>query len=504
MDSILINGQWQETQAERKFQAIDPRSSKHTGDSYPVSGWNDCDSALEAAKNAALELEEVPSSKIADFLECYAKNLELNAEEICNMASLETGLPLQPRLLDVEMPRTTNQLRQAAQASRQDCWRNVVHDEDRNIHSGLGPIGPVLIFGPNNFPLAFNAISGGDFASAIAAGNPVIAKAHPSQPGTSHLLAKQAAAALHETGLPAGMVQMIFDTEPANGLRMVADERLGAVAFTGSRPGGMALKNEADRVGKPIYLEMSSVNPVFLLGSALKRNGDMIDEASGSCLLGAGQFCTCPNLIVVQAGADADTFLNGMTQAFESKPAGTLLSRGVLQSMEKSVKRLREAGVKVMAGGEPVDGDAVQFSNTLLHSSADNFLANPGECQTEAFGPCTLIVTCQDSDQMLQVASSIEGSLTAVVYGEPNDELTGPLTRALRRIAGRVLHNQMPTGVAVSPAMNHGGPFPATGHPGFTAVGIPASMKRFAKLDCYENVSQDFLPAYLQTSSTTE
>jgi NADP-dependent aldehyde dehydrogenase len=498
MNSVLINGGWQQTSAESTFHAVDPRSSNNVGDAYPVSGWDDCDVALESAKRAAEEMEELSGEQISDFLQCYSKNLHNNAKTICEMASLETGLPLQPRLLDVEMPRTIGQLQQAAEASRSNGWRSVVHDEGRNIHSALGPIGPVLIFGPNNFPLAFNAVSGGDFAAAIAAGNPVIAKAHPSQPGTSHLLAEQAFAAVQETKMPLSTVQMLFDTGSENGLRMVSDSRLGAAAFTGSRKAGMALKKQADGSGKPIYLEMSSVNPVFLLDSALARGADMVEELAGSCLLGAGQFCTCPNLVVVQSGDKANKFLEGMVEAFSSKPVGILLSAGVLRSLVGSVEKLRATGVKVMAGGESIKGDAVKFANTLMHISAKGFLANSTDCQTEAFGPCSLIVTCEDHDQMMQVASSIEGSLTASVYGDASDKLTGSLTRVLRRIAGRVLHNQMPTGVAVSSAMNHGGPFPATGHPGFTAVGIPASLKRFAKLDCYENVPREFLPSYLQ------
>ena len=175
------------------------------------------------------------------------------------------------------------------------------------IYSCLGPIGPVLVFGPNNFPLAYNAISGGDFAAAIAAGNPVIAKAHPDHPMTSYLLAAQAQVAADATAMPSGTVQMIYDIAPVNGLRMVADHRVAAIGFTGSRPGGLKLKAAADAAGKPIYLEMSSVNPVFLLPEALERDG-IVDEVSTSCLAGGGQFCTCPNLIVVEKGDVASRF----------------------------------------------------------------------------------------------------------------------------------------------------------------------------------------------------
>jgi NADP-dependent aldehyde dehydrogenase len=482
------------------FRAVDPKTGEPFGAPFPTSQWEDCDGALNAARDAAIEMEGLAASGRAAFLEAYAAGLETNAKSICEVAAQETGLPLQPRLLDIEMPRTIDQLRQAADAARSESWRQPEHDRERNIHSALGPIGPVFVLGPNNFPLAFNAISGGDFAAAIAAGNPVIGKAHPSHPGTSRLLYEQAVAAASQTGLPAAAVQMLYEMPAECGLKMAADPRLGAVAFTGSRRAGMALKKEADQVGKPIYLEMSSVNPVFLLGSAIARGADLVDEVATSCLVGAGQFCTCPNLIVMSNEKSATDFVAALKSAFESRPTGVLLSETVLQSLASSVTRLRSAGAELLTGGEPQPGTGYSFANTLMRVAGTDFLQRPLELQTEAFGPATLIVTCSDDESLLKVAAAIEGSLTAAIFGDQSqDRLVISLTRIARRFAGRVLHNRMPTGVAVSPAMNHGGPFPATGHPGFTAVGIPASLRRFAKLDCFENVPTALLPTYLQS-----
>lgn len=497
MNSVLINGHWQPSDSSGTIQAIDPTQRSAVGEEYPTSQWTDCDAVMDAAVVAASLMEDLSGDDLARFLQAYADNLENCAASICKMAQLETGLALNPRLLDVEMPRTINQLRQAAAAAKDHSWRNPIHDHENNIHSCLTPIGPVLVFGPNNFPLAFNAVAGGDFASAIAAGNPVIAKAHPSQPGTSKLLAEQALDAAQRTGMPDGIVQMLYDVDLNDGLKMVGDPRVAAVAFTGSRPGGTALKAVADKVGKPIYLEMSSVNPVFLLQSALDSDATLADQASASCLLGVGQFCTCPNLIVAPKGAKADQLLNSMQAAFQAAPVGTLLSEGVLSALKSNIPTLIRAGAQVVAGGAEVESDGFSFANTLMMVESKAFLENADALQTEAFGPATLVVMCDDSD-LMAVASRIEGSLTATVYGPPDDPLMLALTKILRKTAGRILHNKMPTGVAVSPAMNHGGPFPATGHPRFTAVGIPASLERFAKLTCFDNVAPNFMPDCLR------
>jgi NADP-dependent aldehyde dehydrogenase len=363
----------------------------------------------------------------------------------------------------------------------------------------------VAVFGPNNFPLAFNGIAGGDFAAAIAAGNPVIAKAHTSHPRTSQLMAQEARRAAGDVGLPAGTVQMLYKTPRQEGLRLVSDPRLAAAAFTGSRPGGLALKAAADAVGKPIYLEMSSVNPVFLLpGAVAERRADLVNELAGSCLLGCGQFCTCPNAFVLFGGDSAESFIADLATQFASRPAGALLSEHVLETLATSIRRLREAGAELVAGGEAVEGPAYSYQNTLLRVPGRTFLKNPDRLQTEAFGNATLAIVVDDIEQACAVAEQIEGSLTASLYSArdgADDQSYNRLAPILRRRAGRLLNDKMPTGVTVSPAMNHGGPFPATGHPGFTAVGIPASMRRFAMLECYDNVRPHWLPAWLQDAS---
>ncbi|HEY7689223.1 MAG TPA: aldehyde dehydrogenase family protein [Dongiaceae bacterium] len=409
---------------------------------------------------------------------------------------------MKPRLADVEMPRTINQLKLSAAATREGSWRLATIDTATNIRSCYGPLGPVLVMGPNNFPLAFNGISGGDFAAALAAGNPVIAKAHPSHPRTSQLMAQQAHEAARAAGLPAGAVQMIYKMPRAEGERMMGDPRLASAGFTGSRPAGMALKKVADAAGKPIYLEMSSVNPVFMLPGAVKqRRSELVGELVGSCLMGSGQFCTSPNLFVLFTGADAEAFISEMKTQLESKPVAPLLSEGVRETLADAVASLQNGGAQLLTGGKAADGAAIAYQNTLLRVAGKKFLDNPHGLQTEAFGNATLAVVVDNVEQGKDVARQIEGSLTGCLYSAADgadDKLYNEIAPILRRRVGRLLNDKMPTGVAVSPAMNHGGPFPATGHPGFTAVGIPASIRRFAMLECYDAVRPERLPPWLQ------
>lgn len=504
-EPVLIGGQWRPAKQADTFRATNPANGEPLPHEFPISSWADCDAALAAAAAAAAELETLPAERVAEFLEEYADGLATSAENICAQAELETALPVKPRLLDVEMPRTVNQLRLAAAAARDGSWRLATIDRASNIRSCYAPLGPVAVFGPNNFPLAFNAISGGDFAAAIAAGNPVIAKAHPSHPRTTQLMAQEAHRASQEVGLPTGTVQMLYKTARHDGIRLLSDPRLAAAGFTGSRPAALALKAAADAVGKPIYLEMSSVNPVvFLPGALAERRADLVNELAGSCLLGTGQFCTCPNLFVLFGGDGAEAFIAELKSQFDSRPAGTLLSNHVLETLENAVTTLREAGAELVAGGRPSGGPGYHYRNTLLRVSGKTFLKAADRLQTEAFGNATLAVVVDDTDQACAVAGRLEGSLTGSLYSATDgrdDSLYAAVAPILRRRVGRLLNDKMPTGVAVSPAMNHGGPFPATGHPGFTAVGIPGSIRRFAMLQCFDNVRPQRLPTCLQDAS---
>lgn len=499
--NTLIAGRWRPARLSGTFRTENP-ATRETLDEYPISTWEDIDEALAAAADAFEQLRRTPAERIAAFLEAFASRIEARKDEIVRMANQETALAISPRLADNELPRTTGQLRLAATAAREGSWSLPTIDKKNNIRSRLEPIGPVAVFGPNNFPLAFNSASGGDFAAAIAAGNPVIAKANTSHPGTTRLLAEEAFAEVQDTQLPPATVQLLYRTSHEDGERLVSDHRLGATGYTGSRGAGLKLKAAADRAGKPIYLELSSVNPVVILPGALsERADDIAGQFAASCLMGTGQFCTNPGLVILIAGDATERFLEQITEKFKATPAGTLLSASVAKSLEQGIATLVQAGAHTLVGGKGGTGAGYSHPNTLLRASGRRFLAAPEKLQTEAFGNASLAIVAEDLNEACQVIERLEGNLTGCIYSDTHgsdDEAYDEIAPRLRLKVGRLLNDKMPTGVAVSSAMNHGGPYPATGHPGFTAVGIPAAMRRFAMLACYDNVRQERLPPVLR------
>ena len=489
------------------FQVDNPAKREPLPEQYPISSWRDCDAALSAAAAAYLQLRTLPAEQIAKFIERFADRVTDSAPAICQRAHLESGYPIAPRLAEVEMPRTINQVRLAAAAVREGSWALPTIDTKANLRSCLGPIGPVCVFGPNNFPLAYGSASGGDFASAIAAGNPVIAKASTSSPGTSKLFAEQAHAAALETGLPSGTIQLLYRTGHAEGEKLISDHRVAATGYTGSRPAGLKLKAAADAAGKLIYLELSSINPVVILPGALKeRAGDVASQFLQSCLMAMGQFCTNPGLVLLMASAETEAFIADLVKRFAAAPVGTLLSQAVEKSLSASVTALQKAGAELLVGGTVGGGTGYSYPNTLLRTSGAKFLANPAALQTEAFGNSSLLVVGKNLDEVLAVIDALEGNLTGSIYSDQqgsDDETYRRIEPHLRQQVGRLLNDAMPTGVAVSAAMNHGGPYPATSHPGFTAVGVPASLRRFAALHSYDRVRPGRLPPLLSDKNLT-
>ncbi|MCA9263298.1 MAG: aldehyde dehydrogenase (NADP(+)) [Planctomycetales bacterium] len=504
---VYIDGQWRPADATSTFRAFNPQTREALPDQYPVSSWADCEAALSAAYCAAEGLRGLPGDRIARFLESMADKIETRAEELVDMAHAETALPRAPRLADAELPRTTGQLRLAAAAARDGSWSSACIDTQAGIRSYLAPLGPVCVFGPNNFPFAFGSLSGGDFAAAIAAGNPVIGKANSSHPGTTRIFAEIAAEAEKETEMPTATVQLLYRTAHEDGERMVADPRVGATGYTGSRHAGLRLKAAADAAGNPIYLELSSVNPVVILPGALRERGDaLVTEFAGSCLMGTGQFCTNPGLVLLLKGDLSDTFITSVAQQFAAAPSGTLLSAGVEKSLRSALDQLVSAGAKVVGGGadQATNNDGYSVANTVLRVTGSQFVANPMALQAEAFGNATLFVVADDVTQLRDAIDRLEGNLTGCIYSDTqgaDDQDYDAIVDHLRTRVGRLLNDKMPTGVAVSAAMNHGGPYPATGHPGFTAVGIPASLHRFAMLQCFDNVRPHRLPTVLRDAN---
>ncbi len=502
---ILCDGEWITSSGTNTFQAVNPSTEQPMPQTFPVSPWEEIDRVLAVAAATAKKMRGWPGSRFAEFLEVYADEIEARADLLVETAHQETGLPVSPRLKDAELPRTTNQIRLAAGAARDESWRVPTIDTGSGIRSMFGALGPVVVFGPNNFPYAYNGIAGGDFAAAIAAGNPVIAKGHPSHPETTRIFAEAAMAAIQKTGMPTGLVQLIYRTSHEDGLKLVSDPRIGGVGYTGARQTGLRLKAAADAAGKPVYLELSSINPVFMLPGALKERMEAIAEDFRiSCLMGAGQFCTNPGLVVIPAGDLGEAFMEEVASRFEKAGSGTMLSEGVRRNFLAAVNTLKEAGAAVVTGGAAGGGTGVCVQNTLLRADAETFLKNPHALQTEAFGNGSLMITAQSTEQMAEIAELLEGILPGSIYSDSrgtDDADALQIEKVLRTKVGRLLNDKMPTGVAVVSSMNHGGPFPATGHPGFTAVGVPGSVTRFGMLQSYDNVRQDRLPPVLQNSN---
>jgi len=509
LQQVLVAGEWRDSKNPvDSFNTTNPATKSQLPESYPVSSLEEVLEVIKAGKDAADTMLSISPEKIADFLEKFAEKIEARIDDLVELANIETAYPKETRLRAGELPRTTDQLRQAAAATRERSWCHATLDTKNNIHAKYGALGgPVVVFGPNNFPFAFNSAAGGDFASAIASGNPVIAKANPAHAGTTKIFAEAAFEAVKECGLPLSTVQLIYRTKPDVGLQLVSHPYIGATGFTGGRYGGLKLKEAADKAGKPIYLEMSSVNPVFVLPAALTEKSDEIaEELYGSCSLGAGQFCTNPGLVVVQNNNNGKIFVNAVAKLFGENTPGTLLSAAGPKNIEEAVAILTKAGAEVVVGGNIAEGPGYAFYNTLLKVSGDAFIKNPDLLQTEAFGTVSLVVMAKDTQQMIEVASKLEGNLTGSIYshtGGEDDSAYSKIEPVLRTKVGRLLNDKMPTGVAVVPTMNHGGPFPATGHPGFTAVGIPGSMVRFAALHSYDNVRPNRLPEELRDKNPT-
>lgn len=507
MQPVWVGGCWRPASAAGAFQATNPSNLQLLAPHFPLSTWSDLDEALDAAVKAHRQLRSLPVEKIAVFLESYAALIEQAKESLVEAAHEETGLPRAPRLADVELPRTTAQMRMGAAAARRGDWAMATIDTVAGIRSCYQSLGPVCVFGPNNFPFAFNSIAGGDFVAAIAAGNPVIAKANSSHPRTTQLFAELAAKGLDQAGLPRSSVQLIYRTSHEDGERLVSDPRCGATGYTGSRHAGLALKRAADRAGKPIYLELSSVNPVVITRGALVDAGDAIlEQYVSSVLMGTGQFCTNPGLVLMLQCPETEAFVDKLAQRFQSAPVGTLLSPAVTRSLSAAVTTLIDRGARILSGGAQPEAGRCALANTLLRCTAEEFLADSEGFQTEAFGNAALLVVARNEDELFRVLGQLEGNLTGSIYSARDDHEEALYQRVADLLAmkvGRLLNDKMPTGVAVSPAMNHGGPYPATGHPGFTAVGIPASMLRFAKLTCFDNVRHDRLPLLLRDPNPT-
>ncbi|WP_324726046.1 aldehyde dehydrogenase family protein [Actomonas aquatica] len=504
---LLIDGEWIAASADADFfNASAPATGESLPEQFPVSPWSQLDHLLTSAARDARELAQTSPVQLASFLEAYADAIVTHTDELATLASRESGLPADARFVQVEIPRTLKQLRDAAACARDQNWRQPVIDTTANLRTQLEPLAkPILVMGPNNFPFAYNGIAGGDFAAAIATGHAVIAKAHPAHPGTTQRLAELAHEAATTTGLPSATVQLFYHCSNEDGLRLASDPRLGAIGFTGGEKAGRAIKAAADATGTPAYFEMSGVNPVGILPGALRERPTEIARAfCESSLLGVGQFCTNPGLVLTTDSAGLDRYLERVRATFAEHTSGPMLTAALPRELDDAVQGLLDAGATLVARGPAPSADGFYPRPAVLRVDARTYLADPARFQREMFGPASLLVVARDADELRTVYEHLDASLTGSLYSAADgndDALYDELVARLAPRVGRLLNDKMPTGVAVSPAMMHGGPFPAGGHPGFTAVGMPASLRRFGALRCYDHVRPHRLPPTLQDRS---
>jgi alpha-ketoglutaric semialdehyde dehydrogenase len=484
-----------------EIRGFDPSAGTALDPVYRYGDASHVDAACAAAATAFAEYRGLPADRRASFLEAIADNIDAIRDELVARASAETGLP-EARLTG-EVGRTTGQLRMFAAVVREGSWNAARIDPaqpDRtplprpDIRQRSIAVGPVAVFGSSNFPLAFS-VAGGDTASALAAGCPVVVKAHDAHPGTSELVGRAVTDAVRAAGLPAGTFSLLYGYGPELGTALVTDPRIKAVGFTGSRSGGTALVAAAAARPEPIpvYAEMSSINPVFLLGGALaNRAADIGRGFVASLTMGSGQFCTNPGLVIAVDGPELDNFIAAAGDALAETAPTAMLAPHIADNYRRGVEALQGEANLIARG---VANDSATVCRAALFSTdASTFLASD-TLQAEVFGASSLIVRCTDAEELRNVANHVEGQLTASVHADESDiEDARRLLPILELKAGRILFNGWPTGVEVGHAMVHGGPYPATSDSKTTSVGARA-IERFLRPVCYQDVPKTLLPS---------
>ena len=499
--SIIGFGRTQNT--EPVFFGVNAANGEHFEPAYRAATSEDLERAIGLAIACFPDYRELGRRRRAEFLRAIAERIEAIGDPLVERVMQETALP-EARVRG-ERARTCGQLRFFAGIVEEGSWvdaRVDTADPSRqppkpDVRSMQRPLGPVAVFCASNFPLAFS-VAGGDTASALAAGNPVVVNAHFAHPGTAEYCGLAIRDAAERTGMPEGVFSLLFGIGFELGQKLVANEGIRAVGFTGSQRGGTALWKIAQERAEPIpfYAEMSSVNPVFVLPGALAERGPQIAAAlHGSVTLGVGQFCTNPGLVLLPHNAEADRFAGDVAQRLrETKPA-VMLNAGILQNYGRLVgARTEDSRVRSLVEWGP---EAHAARPALFETEAATLLANP-QLAEEVFGPSTMLVRYVDGVQAVEIAHRMEGNLTASIHSGPGDEdSVRELVAALETKVGRIIFNGFPTGLEVCEAMVHGGPWPATSDGRSTSVGGRA-IDRFARPVCYQDAPQHLLPEELR------
>jgi 2,5-dioxopentanoate dehydrogenase len=492
------------------LQAWNPATGQKIEPSFASARSDDVELAAKLASEAFPIYSRLSGRQRSAFLNRIASRIEADADAIIERAHQETALPI-PRLKS-ETGRTCGQLRLFASVIEEGSWVSARIDRadtqrkplpKPDVRSMLHAIGPTVVFGASNFPLAFS-VAGGDTASALAAGNPVIVKAHPAHPGTSELVGRAIRESVREEKLPEGVFSLLFDSGTEIGAKLVQHPLVKAAGFTGSIAAGRALMDLATRRPEPIpfYGEMGSTNPVFILPRAMAARGkEIAAQLHNSVTIGCGQFCTKPGLVFVQQGKAADfsaEFRNKVAQSAEF----TLLTEGIRRSYQSEVEsRKKRKDVAVFAEGAQAGNDSTFVtSSAVFETDIDRFLAS-SDLSSEVFGPSTLLIHFSSKQQILDAARGLQGHLTATIHGTEEDlQEFGDLVQILKEKVGRLIFNGYPTGVEVCHAMVHGGPYPASTDCRTTSVGSLAIL-RFARPVCYQDFPDSALPEELQNAN---
>ncbi len=496
--------------AAETFEAVNPATGETLAPRFASATPADVGRACELAEAAFPVFAGTDPETRAKFLEAIADAIMDLGEDLLNRGNAETGLPI--ARLTGERGRTVGQLRLFAAEVRDGAWMGVRIDHampDRqplprsDIRMRMAPLGPVAVFGASNFPLAFS-VAGGDTVSALAAGCPVVVKGHPAHPGVSEMIASAISAAVASAGLPEGVFSMLNGPSHELGGALVADPRICAVGFTGSRGGGLALLRiaAARPVPIPVYAEMSAINPVLLMPHALEARAEALGrDFVGSLTMGAGQFCTNPGLVIGLDSAALDRFVAAASEGVSGAEPAVMLTPGIHKAFDSGVDSLScKPGVSTLARGKPPAGPN-RGRVAFFGVSADGFLSDPA-ISHEVFGASSVLVRCADVAALERVLTGLEGQLTATLHLDPADyPLAAGLLPLIERKVGRVIANGWPTGVEVCHAMVHGGPFPATSDGRSTSVGTLA-IERFLRPVCYQDMPAALLPPELGDAFT--
>ncbi len=496
--------------SEGVLRAVNPATGADMEPGFGGGSAADVDAACVLAEAAFDVYRAVSLEKRAQFLEAIAQGIVDLGGVLVERVMAESGLP-QGRV-EGERARTVGQLRLFASLAREGRWLSATLDRalpDRkpapraDLRAQKIPLGPVAIFGASNFPLAFS-VAGGDTASALAAGCTVVAKSHPSHLGTSELVGRVIQKAVADCGLPEGVFSLVVGEGNFVGEALVRHRVIQAVGFTGSRRGGKALVALAAgrEVPIPVYAEMSSINPVFLLPAVLAQRAETIAQGLiDSVTLGTGQFCTKPGIVIGVAGADFERFRAAAQASLEVKAATTMLNSGIHRAYcEGAADWGKDSGVHTLSLGGAAAGGSYSGQPKLFATTAHHFMKSPNLLE-EVFGPAALLIECASTEELVAVAKHLNGQLTATLHmAEQDVELARVLVPLLERKAGRILVNGFPTGVEVGYAMVHGGPSPSTSDSRVTSVGA-MSIERFLRPVCYQDFPTELLPEALQDSN---